>query len=213
MVITMDVLPARSHGWHSISTWYHFSCCEGSSTLYEFDGSRYQWRETKWQRERDNDTTPRTVYRVSITPPGTTRRHLSLDPVTAAGVRIDAGYDVCRRGVDCGQPWLRLVSPQLPAGRVCVGMRTSLQNMAKPYEQSWTDCGVTTATRDGARTTRTLILHPTRSEWGMLWVGYNPNLSVPGVRTTIVDAGGLGAFAGQLSNHYHVVCPESYGCH
>ncbi|MBV9110496.1 MAG: hypothetical protein JO306_13885, partial [Gemmatimonadetes bacterium] len=103
-VTSVKVLPARSHGWHSLATWYHFSCCEGSSDLYEFDGSRYQWRETKWQRQADADTAVRTVYRVSITPPGAERRRLRLDPVTAGGVRIDAGYDVCRRGVRCGEP-------------------------------------------------------------------------------------------------------------
>lgn len=212
MVINLDVLPARVNGWHSISTWYHLSCCEGSSTRYEFDGRTYAWRETKWQREAERDTSLVTIYRVSITSPGTARRHLSLDPLTAGGVRIDAGYDVCRRGVRCGEPWLRLVSARLPAGRVCVGMSTSLQKLAKPYERSWTDCGVATETRAGGRTTRTLVLHPTRAEWGMLWVGYGLHLSIPGVRATIVDAGGIGSFAGRVSSYYHVVCPDGYGC-
>ncbi|MBV9108174.1 MAG: hypothetical protein JO306_02070, partial [Gemmatimonadetes bacterium] len=101
---------------------------------------------------------------------------------------------------------------QLPAGRVCVAMRTSLENLAKFYERSWTDCGVTTAARLDGRTTRTLVLHPTRTEWGLLWVGYGLRLSIPGVRATIVDSGGIGSFAARVSSYYHVVCPDGYGC-
>lgn len=214
-VSSIDVLPARRHGWHSISTWYHFSCCEGSSTLYEFDGTTYAWRETKWQRDRRGehtaDTTMRTLYRVSITPPGA-RRHLALDPMTATnGVRFEAGYDVCGRNAACGEPWLRLSSPQLPAGRVCVWMRVLSDEMHNVAEQ-WRDCAVSSPGPE--RGMRTLVLHPTRREWGLLGLGSGLEMAIPRVAGGIGDYTGwaVSAFASALSEHYHVPCPAGHSC-
>jgi hypothetical protein len=213
----LAALPARSHGWRDVNEYWHMSCCEGTLTRSVFDGRRYRWRDTRSEREGPGRR-PQTVYHVSITPPEARgRRRLALDPVDAGGgLWISARYELCGRpGGRCGAPELRLSSPRLPAGRVCVSLQVTLENSPGRPAPVTRLCGSTTLGGPApGRATRTLVMHPTAADWARLWVGLGPGLRGPGLPAKLQDDAGYAVrvFAGRLAAFYRVPCPPGYGC-
>jgi hypothetical protein len=215
----LDILRSRSHGWHDIREYWHMSCCDGPSSIFVFDGCRYQWRETRYHVWDDRGH-PRTTYHVYLTPPeepGTQR--LMLDPIDAGGgLWVSARYDVCRPGrarTDvCGAPRLILSSARLPAGRVCVRMGAeTVPPPPRPVYHSrpgggW--CGVT-GPDPGARGRRRLVLRPTRDDWRHIQYYYRVELTGPGLPGGLIGDG-LMAFASYLADHYRLPCVEGYSC-
>jgi hypothetical protein len=216
----ITMLPGRSHGWRTLTEFWHMSCCAGSTSTYVFDGRRYQWRDKRYQ-VWDEDGQPRTTYHLFVTPPeGPRPQRLVLDPYDAGGgLWISARYDVCRAGrarTDvCGAPRLVLSSARLPPGRVCVRMRAGAVYPRGEYRSrpggGW--CGVT-APDAQARGRRRLVLRPRREDWGRLRYYAEVELTGPGLPGTLQtdDAHGLTAFAGRLDDHYWLPCIEDYGC-
>jgi hypothetical protein len=209
---TTRVLPARRNGWHSISEYFHLSCCAGTTSLYAFDGRRYRWLDTRHERSRDGDST-RTVFHVGVTPPWKGgRRRLELDPVDAGGgLSISARYDLCGRGRRCEPPQMRLSSTKLPARRVCVSVRSRPSSLSST-PQTMSLCGVTRS--DAAAQTRSLVLRPSRAQWARLSTAEELAFAGPGMPGRI---GGdaqyaVGSFASSLAEFYHLPCPPDTFC-
>jgi hypothetical protein len=209
--VTLDVLPARSRGWRSLIATWHMSCCETIYTLSQFDGRRYQWRDTEYRGE-SADHNPKVIYHLSIAAPDARgRRRLALDPMDAGGgLTIAARHDACPRGAQCGAPELVLRSARLPAGRVCVAFR-AVDGDHREYRSTpgagW--CGVTTAgaLADGAAT-RQLVLRPARRDWARMGPAYTAELTGPGLPGELgIDAvGALAGFVGHLGDVYTLPC-------
>lgn len=208
--VRLEPLAARSHGWRSLMVQAHMSCCEAFFTQWQFDGRRYQWRDTEY---RATSGRVRTIYHMAITDADSRgRRRLALDPVDAGGgLTIAARYDVCARSGRCGAPELVLRSAQLPAGRVCVELRSKGEDQ-KEYRSTagggW--CGVTT----GGAQARDLVLRPTRRDWAQLRATYEAELTGPGLPGRIESdaAGALMQFGERLSEVYTLPCAAGVGC-
>lgn len=217
---SIGILRSRSHGWHDVRDYWHMSCCDGPSSIFAFDGRRYQWRETRYLVWDDRGH-PRTAYHVYLTPPEASgTRRLVLDPYdVGGGLWVSARYDVCRPGrvrTDvCGAPRLVLSSARLPAGRVCVRMR--VKNVVPPPHPAYQSrpgggwCGVT-APDPAARGRRRLVLRPTRDDWTYVLHYYYVDLTGPGLPGRLENEPGLSAFAGQLEQRYRLPCIEGYWC-
>jgi len=214
----IEMLAARSHGWHNVREHWHMSCCSGPTSTYVFDGRRYQWRDTRYEVS-DSAGEPRTTYHVYLTPPEEPGpQRLVLDPFNVGGgLWISARYDICRAGrvrTDvCGAPRLVLSSARLPAGRVCVRMVAAVTRTESRSRASSAWCGVTSPD-PGARGRRRLVVRPSREAWARLRQYQDVEMIGPGLpgKLQTEEANGLGAFAGTLEEHYWLPCVVDYGC-
>jgi len=212
--VSMSAGPRRSHGWRDVREYWHMSCCEGSTTRAVFDGTRYRWRETRYLRTpAQGPGGERTVYRVTITPPAASgRRRIALDSVNAAGgLMISARHDVCGAPAGCSAPELRLLSATLPSGRACATFRIQRYDGRTITRRL---CGTTVRQRLNGRAVRALVLHPTRADWGSMWLSREMAIAGQGLPGKIgLDAqGAVSEFATHLAAYYRLQCPTPYDC-
>ena len=210
--VSMVRLRRRSHGWQDIREYWHSSCCDGTITLWRFDGTRYRWAETRYEaRDTASATGMRTVYRVAIAPARSGRRRLVLDPVNAGrGVRVAARYDLCGNA-GCAAPQLHVTSASLSAGRACITVRTRYRYQSSPMPvETVRLCGTTTPGGVSAgRATRTLVLRPGPGDWGKLWFATDVEIHGAGLSGRIDTHAGyaLGVFAARLAAYRRLQCP------
>ena len=216
--LRIDVLPARSHGWHHVTGYWYRPCCASQTRTFVFDGRRYRWRETRYE-VFDEPGEPGTKYRVFVTAPEEPGpRRLALDPFNVGGgLWISARYDICRaaraRTGGCDAPRLILSSARLPAGRVCVRMYTFVTPGESRAHAGSGGCGVTSPD-PGAPGRRRLVLRPAREVWARLRRYPGVELTGPGLpgKLRSEDADGLAAFAGHLEEFDRPPCVEGNGC-
>lgn len=211
--VSVVPLRERAHGWPNLRDYTHMSCCEGSTDTSVFDGTRYRWRETRYVRRPVEEPGERTVYRVAITPPASSgRRRLALDPVRAGGgVTVAARHDLCGAYAVCAPPELRLVSSAFSSGRACVTLRVLRYDERTVTRRL---CGTTFRQTLNGRTARALVVHPTRADWGSIWLSKEMALSGPGLPGEIDRdaARAVSLFAGRLAAYYRLQCPPGYRC-